>query len=98
MKILIFFTLIFICESTYASTERYIYDESQRLRGVARSIDVHHRFNYDDITNITNKSILNGPDTDLDGITDAEETSQGLNPNNPDENSNGVLDGAEIYI
>ena len=36
-------------------------------------------------------------DTDLDGISDADEATYGFDPANSDENGNGVLDGADDY-
>lgn len=36
------------------------------------------------------------PDTDGDGLTDAEETTLGTNPNNPDTDGDGLNDGAEV--
>ncbi len=36
------------------------------------------------------------PDSDLDGLTDAEEVTLGTDPNNPDTDGDGLKDGAEI--
>ncbi|MFA7175086.1 MAG: hypothetical protein WC340_17060, partial [Kiritimatiellia bacterium] len=35
------------------------------------------------------------PDTDLDGLSDAQEVELGTNPNNPDTDGDGIPDGAE---
>ncbi len=37
------------------------------------------------------------PDSDNDGLTDAEEATLGTDPNNPDTDGDGLLDGAEIH-
>ena len=37
-------------------------------------------------------------DTDKDGISNAQEISLGLNPNNPDTDGDGLTDGSEIAI
>ncbi len=36
-----------------------------------------------------------GPDTDGDGLTDAQEAAFGTDPNNPDSNGNGIPDGED---
>ena len=38
------------------------------------------------------------PDTDLDGLSDAEEASLGTNPNNSDSDGDGLSDRAEIQV
>lgn len=38
-----------------------------------------------------------GNDTDGDGLTDADETSNGTDPNNPDTDGDGVTDGEEVH-
>lgn len=37
-------------------------------------------------------------DRDLDGLLDADETKAGTNPENPDSDADGILDGGEITI
>ncbi|MES2556069.1 MAG: gliding motility-associated C-terminal domain-containing protein [Bacteroidota bacterium] len=38
-----------------------------------------------------------GNDTDGDGLTDVDETSNGTDPNNPDTDGDGVTDGEEVH-
>ena len=38
------------------------------------------------------------PDTDLDGLTDADEATLGTNPALPDHDSDGLLDGIEVAL
>jgi hypothetical protein len=40
--------------------------------------------------------VLNSPDTDGDGLADAEELTLGLDPNNPDTDGDGIPDGEEF--
>ena len=38
------------------------------------------------------------PDTDEDGLTDAQEVELGTNPNNPDTDGDGLIDGVEVGL
>jgi uncharacterized repeat protein (TIGR01451 family) len=46
--------------------------------------------------NTTNKCKANGPDADMDGLTDTEEMAFGSNPNDADTDDDGVPDGLEV--
>ena len=46
----------------------------------------------------TTTTTMPSPDTDGDGLTDAQEAEHGSDPSNPDTDADGLIDGEEVFL
>ena len=51
----------------------------------------------DELTNVFGDGLVSGKDTDSDGLSDKEEVMYGANPQLPDSDRDGFLDGNEVF-